>query len=212
MKFENIYIYGTGGLSRVVTDIINKNNDYKIVGYIDKKSNKNNNIISLDDFIKNFSKQKIIVAVGENIARKNIYSILNKYNHDFPNIISKNAIISDNSELGIGNIIMPNAIINTATTIMNFNILNTSSVVEHDCKLSSFVTLSPGSIICGGCNIEEGVFLGSNSTTIENLTIHEWSVIGAGSTVIKNLTKFSLNIGSPTKFIKSLNKDYRVFR
>jgi acetyltransferase EpsM len=212
MKLKEIYICGNGGLAKVVTDIIKNNDDYKILGYIDIKESKKNNITSFKDFIKNTNKKNVVIAIGENITRKKVYENLKKNCHYFPNIISKKAIISKNCKLGSGNIIMPNAVINTNSKIDNFNILNTSSIVEHDCKISSFVTLSPGAIICGGCNLKEGVFLGSNSTTIENLDIDKWAVVGAGSTAIINLGKLSLNIGNPTKIIRKLNKDYKVFK
>ena len=53
---EKIYIFGTGGLARVVSSIINNNNNYEIAGFIEQKSKKikEKNYYSLDFFFKKF--------------------------------------------------------------------------------------------------------------------------------------------------------------
>jgi len=211
---EKIYIFGTGGLSRVVCSIINNNNNYEIAGFIEQKSKKDlgKKNYSLDYFLKNFNNVNIVIAVGENISRKKIYEKLKNKTFFFPNIISKYAIISADTKMGQGNIIMPKTFINTNSKIENFCILNSSSLLEHDCSIKSFVNISPAAIICGGCKLDEGVFIGANSTIIQYLNIEKWSVIGSGTTVIENIKKNTLNLGTPSKKIKKIDINYKVFK
>jgi len=211
---EKIYIFGTGGLSRVVCSIINSNNNYEIAGFIEQKSKKikEKNCYSLDFFLKNFKNANIVIAIGENSIRKKIYKKFKNKTFSFPNIISKHAIISTETKMGHGNIIMPNTVVNTNSKIENFCILNSSSLLEHDCSIKSFVNISPAAVICGGCKLDEGVFIGANSTIIQYLNIEEWSVIGSTSTVINNIKKNTLNLGSPSKKIKKININYKVFK
>tara|TARA_Y100001970_G_C14116293_1_gene793764 strand:+ start:539 stop:1198 length:660 start_codon:yes stop_codon:yes gene_type:complete len=211
---EKIYIFGTGGLSRVACSIINSNKNYTIAGFIEQKPKKvlNKKIYSLDFFLKNFKHLNVVLAIGENITRKKIYEKLKNKNFSFPNIISNYANIADGTKIGHGNIIMPNTFINTNSKIGNFCILNSSSLLEHDCNISSFVNISPAAVICGGCKLDEGVFIGANSTIIQYLKIEKWSVVGSASTVIKNIKKNTLNLGSPSRKIKKIDMNYKVFK
>ena len=212
---EKIYIYGTGGLSRVVAEIIKANNKFKIAGYIDDNVGINNygiQSISSEYFLNKVKKANIVIALGENIERKKIYKKFDTNNYKFPNVISKYANIAKNTKIGIGNIILSSSAINNSSIIENFCILNSQSLLEHDCIMNSFSQISPSTIICGGCKIKEGAFVGANSTVIQNITIGNWSVIGASSLVLKNIKQKTLNFGSPSKNIKKINNNYKVFK
>ena len=74
----------------------------------------------------------------------------------------------------------------------------------QDTNLATFSTTE----LC----LDEGVFVGANSTIFQYLNIENWSVVGAGSIVLKKIKKNTLNIGSPTKTIKKINKNYKVFK
>ena len=212
---EKIYIYGTGGLSRTITEIIKSNSKFQIAGYIDDNNIKDNfgvKSVSTKYFLNNVKKANIVIAIGENFERKKIFKKFNKDSYQFPNVISKFANISKNIKLGIGNIILSSCAINTAVIIKNFCILNSQSLLEHDCIMSSFSQISPSTVICGGCKIGEGAFVGANSTIIQNINTGNWSVVGASSLVVKNIAPKTLNFGSPVKKIKEIDEKYRVFK
>ena len=212
---EKIYIYGTGGLSRTTTDIIKSNNKFQIAGYIDDNNLKKNNEIksvSSKYFLDKVKKANLIIAIGENIDRQRVFKKFNKKNYKFPNVISNFANISKNTKIGVGNIILSSCAINNGAKIENFCILNSQSLLEHDCIMNSFSQLSPSSVICGGCKIGEGAFIGANSTLIQNINTGDWSVVGASSLVLKDTEQKTLNIGSPSKKVKKIDKNYRVFK
>ena len=71
---EKLYIYGTGGLARLITEIVKSNKKYQIAGYIDDNKIKNNyNIKSVSSkyFFSNIKKaNKMLEQSGLKLARK----------------------------------------------------------------------------------------------------------------------------------------------
>jgi len=213
-KKKYIYIFGTGGLANVVSEIVNNNKDFTIKAYIDdrpiKKFN-NKKVYKLSNFIDEFENEEIVIAIGENIKRKIIYEKLNLKKFKFPNIIDRSAVLSSSTKLGRGNIILSNAIMNKNASVHHFCLINSGAILEHDCKMDSFSQLSPGSVVCGNCKIGKGSFIGANTTIIQNKKIGNWSVTGAGSLILENVDPFTLNFGSPSKKIRKIDSKYKVF-
>ena len=211
---KQIYVCGTGGLSGVVSNIIENSKEFKVSGYIDdqKKAKHNKkNVFSVDKFLSTFDKANIVIAIGENSIRKMLYEKLGNRKYKFPNIISNNIVIASTVKIGFGNIILPNAVLNNGVKIQNFNILNSNSLVEHDCVIKSYSQISPGAVICGNCNIGKGAFVGANSTVIQNINIGDWSIVGASSLVIRNIKSKTLNLGQPSSLKKNIEINYKVF-
>lgn len=214
-KKKYIYIFGTGGLSEVISEIIIKSYNYSIKAYIDnglRKTYKNKKVYTLDKFIENFENEEIIIAVGENIKRKFVFDKLSVKRFKYPNIVCDSAFLSTTSKLGKGNIILSKAILNNKSSIKNFCLVNSGSILEHDCIMNSYSQISPGTVICGNCKIGKGAFIGANSTIIQNKKIGDWSIIGAGSLVLEDVNSNSLNFGSPSQKIKNINTRFRVFK
>lgn len=213
-KKKYIYIFGTGGLANVVSEIISNNKDYTIKAYIDERPIKkfnNKKVYKLSNFITKFEKEEIVIAIGENIKRKYIYEKLSRKKFKFPNIIDKSAVLSSSTKIGMGNIILSNAIMNKNSSVHQFCLINSGSILEHDCKMDSFSQLSPGSVVCGNCKIGKGSFIGANTTIIQNKNIGDWSVIGAASLILENVDSFTLNFGSPSKKVRKIDSKYKVF-
>ena len=156
-----IYIIGSGGHSKVIRNILG-NVEYSV--FDDKIEGK-----TIKDLFKilyqDTSKfHKIIIAIGNNKARFNIYNKLKnqiffEYLH-FINVISKHAIISpDLRFMGKGNIICSGAIIEADSSIGNFNIINTNSSINHESKIHNFTHISPHASLCGNCIINNGVMI-----------------------------------------------------
>jgi acetyltransferase EpsM len=156
-----IYIIGDGGHSKIIKDILG-NKEYSV--FDDKIEGK-----TINDLFKILREDKsrihkIIIAIGNNKARFNIYKKL--YNQDFfeylffINVISKHAIISPNIRyMGKGNVICAGAVIESDCLIGDFNIINTNSSINHESRLKNFIHLSPHSSLCGNCFIDSGVMI-----------------------------------------------------
>ena len=87
---KNIIIYGSGGHAKVIADIIEKDNKYSILGFIDDTKTRNEMIVGypvLGDFfylneIKNYI-SGIIIAIGDNYSRM---TLTNKIKSSYPEL------------------------------------------------------------------------------------------------------------------------------
>ena len=196
---SEINIIGTGGHSKVVSDVAQRN-DYKKINYFDNDAKKWDvilNIYPLDDL----KEGKSIVAIGSNSLRK---SIVNEKSHlQWKSLIHPTAIIGTNVSIGEGTVVMAGAIIQHSTIIGKHCIINTGACIDHDCNIENYVHIAPNASIAGNVTIKEGSFIGIGSAIINNITIEQWCIIGAGSVLINDLKSNVTVVGNPAKFIKN---------
>ncbi|MEK3796912.1 acetyltransferase [Peribacillus sp. FSL H8-0477] len=200
-----IVIVGDGGHSKVITDLINSQNDIQIVGYLDDKYQeiyvKNHQFFgplsTVHKLRELFNDIKYIVAIGNNVVRKQIVHLLGLPIDYYATLQHKSALVSPSAKIGFGSVIMANTVINADSQIGSHSIINTGSIVEHDNKLADFVHLSPQATLTGSVVIEEGVHIGAGATLIPHVQIGEWAIIGAGATVINHIPAYSTAVGTP---------------
>jgi len=184
-----IILVGAGGHCKSVIDVIEQNNEYKIVGLIDKKENIGKKvlgyeILASDDDISNLLKinNNVMITIGhisDNSTRVNLYEKFKKEGFNFPSIISPLAYVSPHASIGEGNIIMHHASINAGATIKNNSIINSKALIEHDATIGNHVHISTGAIVNGGTVVKDHCFLGSQAVTKEYTEIEGF--IKAGS-------------------------------
>ena len=63
-----------------------------------------------------------------------------------------------------------------------------------------------GACIAGRCTIGDYVTIGTNATILPDIHIEEGSYIGAGSVVTRNVKKNSVIVGTPGKYLKSIEQ------
>lgn len=202
-----IIILGDGGHSKVIQDIIHWNKDYEIIAILDDKYeliNKKNNVIYAPLLYLNkiiSTDTKIIVAIGNNITRKMIYTQLNIRRDQYLTVIHPSAVVSPKAIIGDGTVVMPSVCINANATIGDQCIINTGAIVEHDTKVDNFSHISPNATLTANISVGEGVHVGASTTVIPGIDIGSWSVIGAGSSVIRPIPPFSTAVGCPTRIV-----------
>ena len=199
---QEIVIIGAGGHGRVISDIIEKYGD-KVYGYLDdgnvKECGKYPVLGKVELADKLFDK-KFIIAVGNNITRKNIYK---KYPHlNYYTAIHPDAVIANDAKIGAGTCVMASAVINANAVIGNQCIINTASVVEHDNCISDYVHISPHATLCGTVNVGALTHIGAGAIIINNTSVCDGCVIGAGAVVTNNINVSGVYVGVPAKQIK----------
>ncbi|WP_416150477.1 acetyltransferase [Salipaludibacillus sp. HK11] len=202
-----IMMIGQGGHSKVLTDIINMDNQNNVIGFFDDKFSemiiKDNIIFAPLQHVRmvshKYSNAMWIVALGSNYIRKAIVSSISFPREKYTTVIHPSAIISPSVEIGYGSVIMPNVVINSGAKIGNHVIVNTGSIVEHDNIIGDYVHLSPNTTLTGSVVIKEGAHIGANATVIPDKSVGEWAIIGAGSTVTASIPPFMTAVGSPAK-------------
>lgn len=209
---KDLVIIGAGGFAREVAWLIEENNkasnEWNILGYItgncDQNESLNYPILGGDDWLLDYNDEiNAVCCIGSSKIRESIISkYKDKKNIVFPNIISKDAIISNSVKLGKGNVICAGSILTVDITLHNFCIINLDCTVGHDAVLNDFVTLYPSVNVSGITNIGRCSELGTGTQIIQGKTIGDFSIVGAGSVVVKDIPEKCTAVGAPAKPIK----------
>ena len=191
MKSKNIRLYGAGGHSFIIQQLLKKNN-IKITDVFD--DNPNNHHPAFDEVLPGaainildfpFKGDPFIIGIGNNLQRAKIANFLKG---NFSNgAISKQIGLLAN------------------TTIGKHVIINTSASVDHDNIIHDFVHISPNAALCGVVEVGTGSHIGAGAVVIPEIKIGKWCIIGAGTVVIKDVPDYAVVVGNPGKVIR-INK------
>ena len=207
----SIAVIGGGGHAKVIISILLKLNKYEVIGYIDKENRGTIlgiNYIGNDDLFINKYKNKIkytALGVGQIKTSKLRKTIVGKYLKSgflFPKIVSPDATINKEVNIGNGTVVMDGVVINSGAEIGEYAIINSNSTVEHDCKIGDYVHIAPGVTMSGEVNVGNDCLIGVGSTIIQGISISSNVIVGAGSIVYKDITLPGVYLGNPLRKIK----------
>lgn len=183
LKFsdKDIVIIGIGGHANMCIDVLKKNSNYNIKGYVDDtiKLDKVNgyNYLGNLNIIEELSAlglKNIIIGIGflNNLKKRDrLYERLKK-NFKIPNLIHKSAIIEESAIIGKGCQIMAGAIIGSYVSIEDNTIINSGSIISHNTIVGQSSHITPGATLAGH------VTIGKRTTIGMCATIYIESVIG----------------------------------
>jgi len=199
-------ILGTGGHAKSIYDIVKKKKIY----FFDKTKKKfkvGNRTFKVTDnnaSIKNYKKKisQVIVAIGNNLIRKNYYTILKKNEFKLATLIHPKSYSSFGSKIGEGSVVMQGSFINTDTIIGNNCIINSNASIDHDCLIKDHTHICPGVIIAGNVKIGKNCWIGLGTKIIENCIIGDNVFIAAGTLVTKNIKSNAFVKGVPAKYAR----------
>jgi sugar O-acyltransferase (sialic acid O-acetyltransferase NeuD family) len=210
-----IVVVGAGGQARVVSSIIEKTDDYDIVGFLDNVETSVGEkigqrfVLGSHKLLPELYKQNIdhaIVAVGDNIIRSQHFSNLRGMKYKFINAIHPSAIIENTTILGTGNVIAMGVMISCYATIKDNCIINTGAIIDHETVINDNVHIAPGVNIAGRVVIGEYTTVGIGSVIKDYVTVGKNVTIGAGSVVIKDISDNAVVAGIPAKLIRHKDK------
>lgn len=202
---EKIIIIGAriDGHAGVVLDLIELDKKYDVVGFIDNTIElqgtkiKGIEVLGSTDALEslNLPTKNVHIAIGDNVARKDLLERIKKINLVPITLIHPSAVVSKNAKIGEGSFIGARAIVNNGTQLGNVVIINSGAIVEHDNIISTAVHMAPGTKTAGRVIIEECAFIGVGATILPDIKIGSCAMIGAGSTVVKNVSSKVTVIG-----------------
>tara|TARA_R110000751_G_scaffold210384_1_gene314119 strand:+ start:33518 stop:34207 length:690 start_codon:yes stop_codon:yes gene_type:complete len=215
---ENILIIGASGHAKVIVDIIEKQNKYRIQGFLDTYRRKGEKLFNypilgteddLRDIVEKHNIYGCFIAIGDNYTRKVMAEKITSFNPEikFINAIHPTAILGKKVKLGNGIAIMAGVIVNSDSRIGNFCILNTNSFLEHDGAMHNYSSISSGVKTGGNLTLMECSSICIGATILENIIIENDTVIGAGALVNKNIPSLVVAYGVPAKIVRSRNAE-----
>lgn len=208
MMKKKVVVIGAGGHAKVIVDILQQNNEYDIVGMVDKCQMPGFwgiPVIGTDSDLPQIFAEGIghaFVAIGSNKIRQSVSKIVEKVGFQMINAISKHAIVSPYCKIGKGVAVMSGAVINGDTFLGDGCIVNTSASIDHDCTIESYVHVAPGTNVAGGVRIRSGSFIGVGSRIIDGIIIGCNVTVGAGTVVIHDIEENCTIVGSPARKIR----------
>jgi len=199
-------ILGTGGHAKSIYDIV-KNKKIYFFDKTKKEFKVGNRIFKVTDniaSIKNYKKKisQVIVTIGNNIIRKNYYTILKKNKFKLATLIHPKSYSSFGSKIGEGSVVMQGSFINTDTIIGNNCIINSNASIDHDCLIKDHTHICPGVIIAGNVKIGKNCWIGLGTKIIENCIIGDNVFVAAGTLVTKNIKSNAFVKGAPAKYAR----------
>lgn len=215
---KNILIYGASGHAKMIVEIIRKNNNYNIIGFIDsfKPANEEiygyrviGNLDSLQEILHSHNIEGIHIGVGDNYTRQMAYEKISKIAPDleYISVVHPSAIVADDVVIPRGTVIMADVTVNANAKIGEFCILNTKSSLGHDSVMADFSSLASGAIIGGNVHIGYCSAICLRASIIQNITIGDYTVVGAASLVLKSIGDRKLAFGVPINTIKDREID-----
>jgi sugar O-acyltransferase (sialic acid O-acetyltransferase NeuD family) len=204
-----MYLYGAGGHSKVITDILQSLNITVVGVFDDQPADAKLQGIEIDGGIQiqqnSFPKldAPLIISVGDNARRA---ELARKITATYGQAIHGTAIISAKASIGEGTVILQGAIVQSATRIGKHVLINTAASIDHDNVIGDYVHISPHATLCGHVQVGEGTHIGAGAVVIPSIRIGRWCTIGAGAVVIRDIPDFATAVGNPAKVIKVKGK------
>ncbi len=195
---EKIIILGMGGHAESLVDVLERQQEYEIAGYVvnDEAAAKEGSqypVLGSDDDLERIFRNGITNAavgigyMGKSDVRERIWVKLKQIGFRLPVVCDPSAILSRTAQIGEGSFIGKGAIINVKASIGRMCIINTGAIVEHDCQVGDFSHISVGTVLCGEVTVGRSVWVGANATVIQCTSIGDGSTIGAGTTIRRNI-------------------------
>lgn len=199
---KKIILLGAGGHCRSCIDIIEAQGLYEIVGILESKKHKTNQVLGYpiigcdNDLPALLSEAPAAMITTGQIktpdTRIRLFSLLKHYNAELPVIKSPHSYCSPYAKVGEGTVLMHGTVINANTEIGANCIINSMAMIEHDAKIDQHCHIATGVRVNGGVFIGQGSFIGSGSVIREGIRIGERAVIAAGKIILQDIPNGAL--------------------
>jgi acetyltransferase EpsM len=197
---KKIQLYGCGGHSYAIIELVRSLGQYTPICVIDDKpkvsSILNVPVRTYSEILKDTS---TVISIGNNVARKKVSE---KISAEFPTFVHQSAVVYPSANIGKGTVVFPNSVVDADVSIGDFCIINNNATISHNVHIEHFVHVAIQASIAGGVSIGEGTLIGAGSVILPEIKIGKWVTIGAGSVVTKDVPDHTTVYGNPAKIIK----------
>lgn len=113
----------------------------------------------------------LVVGIGNNQFRAQVYEKAKALSFDFPNIVAPSAYISPFSKVGCGCVVLQNACIQNGTSVGNGVLLNAGAEVHCDAAVGDYALIYTNSVIRTGATVGNFARIGSNVTVCNHAAV-----------------------------------------
>lgn len=208
---KRVVVYGAGGHGKVVMDILERDPEIEIAGWLDDNPNRYGEIyfshpilggIDCNAELMEKGIDHALVAIGNNGTRDRVACILAKAGFAFVTGVHPSARLGRGVLLGSGSVLMANVVVNADTVIGDHAIVNTGATVDHDCRLGRATHIGPGTHVAGGVTIGDLALIGIGASILPGLQIGHRAIVGAGAAVIADVADDVVVAGVPARPVK----------
>ena len=113
----------------------------------------------------------LVVGIGNNRFRAQVYEKAKALGYAFPNIIASSAYISPYAKLGCGCVVLQNACIQNGASVGDGVLLNAGTEVHCAATVGNCALIYTNSVIRTGATVGNFARIGSNCTICNNATV-----------------------------------------
>ena len=155
----------------------------------------------------------LALGIGHNFARQSLYNHLTSIfsQAHFPNIVHATAWVSPSAAIDQGTVVLAYGSVGPQAVLRTGSLLNTGASLDHDSTLGEFAALGPGARTGGNVTIGPRTMIGLQAGILQGRIVGEDSVVGAQSLVLEDIPSLSVAVGSPSRVIRSRERDERYY-
>jgi UDP-N-acetylbacillosamine N-acetyltransferase len=209
-----LVIWGAASHALVVADIVRRQGEYEIAGFIDDLNPERAGtefcgapiLGGREQFAGLLSAgvQHLLVGVGDCAARLRLAAWAQAQGCILATALHPTAVIADGVPVGAGTVMMAGAVANPGARIGANVIVNTLASVGHECVVEDGVHISAGVRLGGGVTVARGARVELSVTVAAHVRIGAGATIGAGALVLHDIPDGMLAYGMPARVIRKV--------
>jgi len=198
---KDIQIFGAGGHSQAVIELINSLGEYRpCLVYSDELKDGFVLGVPIADYTTNkIANMPSCIAIGDNRVRKVVFQ---EIEGSFPSFLHNSVVKYPSVKIGKGTVVQPNVVLDADVQIGDFCIINNQATVSHNARVGHFCHISINVALAGEVSIGEGTLVGAGSVILPGVTVGKWATIGAGAVITKNVPDYAVIYGNPAKIVR----------
>lgn len=126
---------------------------------------------------------QLVVTIGANKLREEIYAKAKAIGYSFPSIICATAYVSPHAELGCGCVLLNNVVVQNGAHVGDGVLLNPGVEVHHDSFVDEYALIYTNSVVRTLARVGKRVRIGSTVSISNNVHVADDSDIPNGTTL-----------------------------